>query len=126
MQRAKTVQLFLLFANLQSISGFDDYVDAAVSQTEHMLRRNADPDDIRLCYYAAALANLQYRRAIAARGAVSPTYAGDVTRHRYDAVPCELAERLLDEYRKVCAPLLSDGSGFVFQNITEGGQIDGT
>ena len=119
MQYAKIVQLFMLFANLPHISGNADYVDAAAAQVRAELRPDADPDDIRLCYYAAAVANLQYRRSIAAQGALSPTYAGTVTARRDDTVPCSLAERLAAAYRRAASDLLSENAAgcFVFRGI---------
>lgn len=79
------------------------------------LRDGADPDDIRLCYYAAACANLSYRQLMAAES-VTPTYAGTVAGSRNDTVQCTLAERLVAAYRNAAAPLLRDDA-FVFARI---------
>ena len=114
------MQLFLLFAGLECAVQWEDPVDAAIEQVRGELKPDADESDIRLCYYAAAVANMHYRQLIAARGAVSPTYAGNVSVHRNDALPCSLAERLVYEYRKAAAPLLDD-QVFVFQNIPAAG-----
>ena len=123
MQLAKITQLFLLFAGLPRIAGYEDYVQAAAGQVQSELRADADAGDIRLCYYAAALANLQYRTVASAGNAFTPTYAGDLDRRCTESYPCDLAERLVREYRKACLPLLRDDCAFVFRNIG-GGMTD--
>lgn len=116
---AKVMQLFALFANLETADPWRGIAEAAIAQTERECRPGADRSDIRLCYYAAAVANLQYRRSIAAQGALSPTYAGTVTARRDDTVPCSLAERLAAAYRRAASDLLSENAAgcFVFRGI---------
>ncbi|MBR6106932.1 MAG: hypothetical protein IKQ39_02895 [Oscillospiraceae bacterium] len=113
MQKAKVSQLFLLFTGLQHACAFDDLIDSAMMQVRSMLREDADDSDVRLCYLAAAAANLQYRQMIAARTVCSPTYAGDSAVQHSDTAACALAERLAAEYRAAAAPLLRDDA-FVF------------
>ena len=115
MQDAKVKQLFRLFACLNDARPFYDLAEAAMLQVKDELREDADPNDIRLCYYAAALANLCYRQMIAAES-VTQTYAGTVAGGRNDTAQCTLAERLMLAYRKAAAPLLRDDA-FVFQRI---------
>ncbi len=112
-QEAQTRRLFLLFACLPSAEKWEPLIQAAISQVQHSLRPGADPDDIRLCYYAAALANLRYRILIGAQGSISPTYAGAVSAERDDATPCSLAQRLADDYRANAADLLRDDAAFL-------------
>lgn len=118
-REAKVMQLFALFANLAVTDPWRGIAEAAIAQTVRECRDGIDRSDIRLCYYAAALANLQYRRIIAAQSAVSPTYAGSVPAARDDRGPCALAERLVLAYRDAASDLLKDGvqSGFVFRGI---------
>lgn len=113
---AKVMQLFALFAHLKSPEDYRDLAEAAIAQVSRILKPDADPADPRLAYYAAALANLQYRRLRAAQDTVSPTYAGSVTAHRNESIPCTLAERLAAAYRDAAANLLTD-DGFVFAGI---------
>lgn len=120
MRIAKVNQLFLMFAGLQETGGYADLVDAAVSRVLGMLRKGADPDDIRLCFLAAADANLQYRRLIAAGPAVRPTYAGARNDRHDETVQCKLAEQLYAEYKAAAASLLSDDA-FVFRTTAEKG-----
>lgn len=118
-REAKVMQLFALFANLAVTDPWRGIAEAAIAQTEQECREDADKTDLRLCYYAAALANLQYRQIIAAQGALSPTYAGTVSAKRDDTAPCTLAERLVQAYRDAAADLLLPASrgGFVFRGV---------
>ena len=114
--RAKTVRLFLLFSMQQDAAPWQALLEAAADEVRQELRPDADPDDVRLCCYTAAVANLRYRQLTAAQGAVSPTYAGSVPRSRDDTKPCGFAERLVLAYREAAADLLTD-RGFVFSGI---------
>ena len=116
MQKAKVMQLFRLFACLDDARPFEDLADAAMLRITAMLKPEADPDDVRLCYYAAAEANLQYRRLLAAR-TVTPTYAGSAAGTRADTEQCTLAEQLAAAYRSAAAELLRDES-FVFAAVS--------
>ena len=113
---AKVLQLFALFANLSTADPWRGIAEAAIAQTERECRPDADRSDLRLCYYAAALANWQYRQIIAAQGALSPTYAGAVPAQRDDSAPCTLAQRLVLAYRAAAADLLRDSS-FLFRGV---------
>ena len=112
MLKAKVMQLFRLFSGLEHAAEYADLTDAAVMQVTAALRDGADPDDLRLCYYAAACANLQYRRMRAAAQR-SQTFAGTTAGDRADTAQCDLAERLAAAYRDAAAPLLRDDA-FVF------------
>lgn len=115
MRKAKVMQLFQLFTGLQDVMPWQDLAEAAMCTVRRQLRDDADAEDERLCPYAAALANLQYRRLIAAE-TVSPTYAGTVAGQRSDVQQCTLAERLMLEYRANAADLLRDDT-FVFAAV---------
>ena len=117
MEKAKVMQLFRLFAFLEDARPWQDLADAAMMRVTAELKPDADPDDPRLCYYAAAEANLQYRRLIAARS-VTPTYAGTAAAQHCAGGQCALAERLLNAYRENAADLLKDDA-FVFAAIPE-------
>lgn len=120
MQEAKVMQLFRLFSCLDNARPWSDLADAAMLKVQSELRDGADPDDVRLCYYAAACANLSYRQLMAAES-LTPTYAGTVSGSRNDTAQCALAERLVMAYRDAAAPLLRDDA-FFFDRIrgTEG------
>ena len=115
MQKAKVIQLFRLFACTEDIRPWEDLADAAICSVNAQMKPGADPDDVRLCWYAAALANLQYRRMIAANAA-TPTYAGTAGSQRCAEGECALAERFAAAYRNDAADLLKD-EAFVFQRV---------
>jgi len=115
MQYAKTAQLFQLFSGCAHVCDYDDLILAAVSQVEKKLRDNADPEDSRLCFLAAAIANLQYRRILAAQTA-EPSYAGMHTPRTVSGSGCTLAEQLAADYLAAAAPLLRDDS-FLFGTV---------
>ena len=115
MQKAKVMQLFRLFACLEHAEPFADLADAAMQRVTAELRPDADPDDSRLDYYAAACAALQYRRMIAAQSC-SLTSAGSAAAQNAANSQCGLAEALLHDYRNAAAGLLRDDA-FVFAGV---------
>lgn len=115
MQKAKVMQLFRLFACLENAAPFADLAEAAMRGVSAELRTDADSDDIRLDYYAAACANLQYRRMIAAQ-TCSLTSAGSSAAQTAGDRQCSLAESLQRDYRKAAADLLRDDT-FVFTGV---------
>ena len=112
MNDAKIMQLFQLFSMLPDAEPWRDLAEAETAAVAGLLRPGADPEDSRLNYYAAARANLQYRRIVSA-GHVTPTYAGTAA-SLPDQGGCSLAERLVSAYRTACAPLLRDEAPFWF------------
>lgn len=115
MQRSKVVQVFLFFARMHSADGWDELIDGAIRRTEQLLRPGADAADERLCWFAAADANLQYRR-ICAANALQPGYAGSSGAFRDSRAAVAVAKQLRDTCFQDCAPLLRD-EGFVFKNV---------
>ena len=116
MLRAKVMQLFELFADVDHGERWNDLVDAAIFSVVQQLRDGADKDDVRLSYYAAACANVLYRTMVAAKGRLLPTYAGSNDDRAGEKHMCELAERLMLAYRKTAADLLRDDA-FVFRAV---------
>lgn len=112
-QTAQVRRLFLIFSRRSDAKGWETILDAAVRQVTDQLKPDADASDPRLCYYAAALANLHYRTVIAANGAVSPTYAGAMPQNRKDSAPVSFAELLAERFRNDCADLLRDDSAML-------------
>ena len=114
--QAYTERIFLLIAMRENVGELQEIVNAAVAEVLAQCREDADRSDRRLCWLAAALANLRWRQMIAAQGAVSPTAAGCVPRDRDDSAPCSFAERLYHDYRDAAASLLRDDS-FLFERV---------
>lgn len=110
---AKTRRLFLLFAQLPNAAEWEPLLADAKRQVMQSLRPGANAEDERLCYYAAALANLSYRRILAAESAKSPTYAGAVPSNCNESAVCAVAVRLEAAYRAHAADLLRDDSALL-------------
>lgn len=106
-------RLFLIFSQLPRADDWEPILYAAAEQVKNSLKPDADAGDVRLCYYAAALANLHYRQILAANGAVSPTYAGAMPADRNDSIPCRFARQLAERFRNECADLLRDDSAML-------------
>lgn len=111
MREAKVIQLFRLFACIENAEPYRDLTDAAIRAVLAELRPDADPEDERLCPYAAARANLLYQDMIAAASPAA-TYAGAVSNSKNNGRACSLAERLAADYRAAAAPLLRDDAFF--------------
>lgn len=108
--------LFVLFAGIPDGTPFQALLDAAILEVEQQLRPDADPADVRLCYYAAATAHLRYVQMLASKSEIAHTYAGNLARESIREVPCGFAERLVFEYRAAAADLLIDRA-FLFTGI---------
>ncbi|HBI85894.1 MAG TPA: hypothetical protein DDX71_06365 [Ruminococcus sp.] len=115
MLKSKVTQVFLLFSMLPDAGGWEELIDGALCRVEQLLRDDADADDIRLCWLAAADAHLQYRRILAAN-AVQPGYAGNSGMLRDGRAAVDLAVKLRDAYYQECAPLLRDDA-FAFFHV---------
>lgn len=111
MLESKVIQLFRVLARIENAAPYRDLTDAAIAAVLAELRPDADPEDERLCGYAAAKANLLYQNMIAA-ASPAPTYAGTVAGNKNDVIYCTLAEWLVRSYRAIAAPLLRDDAFF--------------
>ena len=105
MSDARVMQLFQMLALLPDPEPWRDIVEAEMKAVAAELRPGADDSEDCLAFYAAARANLQYRRTVAQN---TPGYAGRVSGTAVQDAECSLAVRLLRAYRTECAPLLRD------------------
>ncbi|MCQ2408634.1 MAG: hypothetical protein MJ065_08960 [Oscillospiraceae bacterium] len=112
MNEAKIMQLFQNLSLTEDPRKYRDLIDAAMRKVREELRPGADENDSRLYHYAAACANLRFRRMIAA-GNVTPTFAGTSADGRHASDPCAIAEQIMCSCRADAAPLLRDDA-FVF------------
>lgn len=103
--------LFTLFSGEADASGYLPLLSLAAAEVRRALRDGADETDVRLCYLAAAVANLRYQEIWGIRGGVLAVYAGNVAAAP-DDVKGSLAERLVAAYRGICADLLRDETFF--------------
>lgn len=99
--------LFTLLSGETDVSGCLPLLELSAAEVRRGLREDADETDLRLCWFAAALANLRYRQICGARDGVLATYAGTVG-DAPDSSKMSFAERLASSYRGMCRDLLRD------------------
>lgn len=116
MDISQCTQLFSLFSGVSDPDTYLPLIYTAMAECSQQLRDGADAEDQRLCYYAAALANLRYVQMLAARSTLSHTYAGTLAKTHDESIPCGFAERLVQEYRAAVSDLLVDRR-FVFTGV---------
>lgn len=107
--------LFTLFSGETDVSGYLPLLRLAAAEVRRALREDADETDVRLCYLAAAVANLRYQEIWGTREGVTAVYAGNLPAAP-DGVKDSMAQRLVAAYRAVCKELLRDET-FVFLGI---------
>ena len=103
--------LFTLFSGETDVSGYLPLLSLAAAEVRRALRDGADETDVRLCYLAAAVANLRYQEIWGIRGGETAVYAGNIAAAP-DGVRGSMAERLVSAYRAACAELLRDETFF--------------
>lgn len=108
--------LFSLFSGEQDTSAYLPLLTAAVEEVRQELRGDADSTQVRLCYLAAAVANLRYTQMYGAREKALATYAGTIARQSDAAQQLRFAKQLVYSYKGLCADLLCDRD-FVFSGI---------
>ncbi len=107
--------LFVLFSGETDSRRYLPLITAAVYEVMQQLRPEADGSEARLCYLAAAVANLRYVQMFGARETALATYAGNVTRNS-DFSHIRFAKQLVLSYRRLCTDLLKE-EDFVFTGI---------
>ncbi|MBQ8926769.1 MAG: hypothetical protein IJ055_00655 [Oscillospiraceae bacterium] len=121
MDMQTVASLFTLFSGQQDTQTYGPLLTAAVLEVTQSLRTGADVQDARLCYLAAALANLRYTQLTGAREHMLATYAGTAAVSVDEKGRLGFAQRLAEGYRSLCRELLQD-TAFVF--LTVGGWGD--
>ncbi|MBR3630986.1 MAG: hypothetical protein IKN55_11035 [Oscillospiraceae bacterium] len=103
--------LFTLFSGETDVCGYLPLLNLAAAEVRRALREGADETDVRLCYLAAAVANLRYRQIWGTRAGVTAVYAGTVPAAP-DCVKDDMAYRLVAAYKAVCRDMLRDETFF--------------
>lgn len=99
-------KLFLYYVGDTRETEFDPLLDIAISETEQLLRDDADRTDTRLPYLAAALALQQYRKMMAVRDRTIYTPTGTAAVTPSNSEMLEAAASLVREHMALCASLL--------------------
>lgn len=108
--------LFALFSGEQDVQKFLPLLMTAVQEVMQELREDADGSEVRLCYLAAAIANLRYTQMYGAQEKALATYAGTIARQSDSDQQLRFAKQLVYSYRSLCADLIRD-TDFVFYGI---------
>lgn len=108
--------LFTLFSGETDTVTYLPVLKAAEEEVVRLLREGADRTDVRLCYLAAAVANLRYAQILAAQEKVLATYAGTLPRQSSAEQQIRFARQLVSAYHALCAELVA-GDEFVFSGI---------
>ena len=108
--------LFSMYSGVEETLPYLPLILMSASELEPQLRSGADKTDCRLAALCAALANVRYVEATAARDRLSHTHAGAVAKNPESAQKLDLALRLYTQLRESCADLLTD-SGFSFAAV---------
>ena len=108
--------LFVLFAGEEDTETYMPLITAAAQEVVQELIDPSESDDARLCYLAAAVANLRYTQLFGAREKALATYAGNFRRVSDAQQQMRFAKQMVYSYRKLCAELLRDPD-FVFFGV---------
>ncbi len=99
-------KLFLYYLGDTRETEFDPLLDMAISETEQLLRDDADRTDTRIPYLAAALTLQQYRKMMAARDRTTYTPTGAAATTSSHSEMLEAAASLVRENMAHCADLV--------------------
>ncbi len=108
--------LFKLFSGEQDTEKYLPLLMAAVQEVKSSLFREEDIHEVRLCYLAAAVANLRYTQIFGAKEKALVTYAGNISREVDMHNQVHFAEQLVRSYRALCSDLLKENE-FVFKGV---------
>lgn len=108
--------LFTLFSGEEDLKKHLPLLMTAVHEVTAQLRTEADGAEVRLCYLAAAIANLRYTQMYGAREKALATYAGTIARQSDGEQQMRFALHLVKSYRSLCSDLLRDEE-FVFVGV---------
>ncbi len=108
--------LFSLFSGEDDLHRHMPLLMTAIHEVTAKLRAEADHGEVRLCYLAAAIANLRYTQMYGAREKALATYAGTIARQSDAEHQLRFALQLVRSYHALCCDLLRD-EDFVFAGV---------
>jgi hypothetical protein len=108
--------LFSLFSGEEDVKKHLPLLMTAVQEVTSRLVSHADAAEVRLCYLAAAIANLRYTQMYGARDKALATYAGTIARQSDGDQQLRFAQHLVNSYKALCCDLIED-SDFVFTGV---------
>lgn len=108
--------LFSLFSGESDVQLHMPLLMTAIHEVTAKLRSDGDSGEVRLCYLAAAIANLRYTQMYGARDKALATYAGTIARQSDGEQQLRFARQLVRSYQALCCDLLRD-EDFVFVGV---------
>lgn len=107
--------LFGMFSGEEYSERFAPMIRLALSETERILRPDADRSDVRLDFLAAAMAHYRVRQLRSAQDKDRFTYAGKMAAS-VQSGSLDCAEKLLRDYYELCSDLIVPQT-FLFMSI---------
>ncbi len=108
--------LFSLFSGEDDLQRHMPLLMTAIHEVTAKLRSEQNSAEVRLCYLAAAIANLRYTQLYGAREKALATYAGTIARQSDGEQQLRFAMQLVRSYQALCSDLLRD-EDFVFVGV---------
>jgi hypothetical protein len=108
--------LFRLFSGEEDSEKYMPILTTAIEEVKSALLREEDVQEVRLCYLAAAVANLRYIQMFGAQTKALATYAGTVAKESDFSHQIRFAEQLVNSYKALCRDLLAD-QNFFFSGV---------
>lgn len=123
MNNEKIKKLFTLFSGEEYEEKHQPVLELGIAEVTKMLREDADTEDTRLDFLAAAAANYRYCQAMLSADGKLYTYGGsmpDNSSGRKWGI-LDFAENLLKDYFQMCRDLITADT-FVFFGFSKGGE----
>ncbi len=114
--------LFTIFTGETDYDAFMPIINLAVSETEKMLRTDADTEDVRLDFLCAAIANFRLVQIKSAKDRTLATAAGKVLNSENNSGTLKYAEKLMCDYISLCRDLIISDS-FAFIGFGKGDEL---
>lgn len=108
--------LFRLFSGEEDTDKYMPVLMTAVQEVRTALRSQEQVREVRLCYLAAAVANLRYTQMFGAREKALATYAGTISRESDCSHQLRFAAQLVSSYKALCCDLLQE-QDFFFSGV---------
>lgn len=119
MNLAMIRSLFALFSGEQDPEPYLPLLMTAIREVTGKLTDDSRASEVRLCYLAAAIANLRFTEMYGAREKSLATYAGTVSRKSDWEQQLRFAKHLVSSYEALCRDLLRDDK-FLFFSVGGG------
>ena len=98
--------IFTLFSGEDDTEKYLPIIELAVIETSNMLADDANSDDVRLNFLAAAIANFRLQQINAAQDKSTSVYAGKLLTSKSDSGTLGYAEKLMKDYMNLCSDLI--------------------